>query len=194
MRSTLSITALAAFSLLPAAYANFDAYRVELSRPYAQGGDRIGWQIFEAEASCESAGNENRPWWDQTSDVSGDKLGFRCVGDGCFKGGIAEDINILEMNFDQTHHYSEFPFMCPSSEGDDLPVDGGLATTAARLTVLLPAIYKDYDFNMIGCEFPSSLVQAREDRSGCWLISCSGWKSIRTLHGLPRAQVRLSKK
>jgi hypothetical protein len=111
MRSTLSLIAFAAFSPLPAVHANFDIYYMELSRPYAQGGDLTGYQLFEAEPSCEEAGDENRSYQKDLSDVSGDKFGFRCAGKGCGKGGIPEDIDILEMNMNSVHHYSEYiPF------------------------------------------------------------------------------------
>lgn len=113
MHFTFPAIALAVSTLLPAAHANFDIYRVKSVRPYAQGGTEIGWQMFPSDPSCEAAVKAaltNR-WWPDLDDVSGNKLGIRCEGKGCALDASPEDIDILEMNSanpNSVQHYSKF--------------------------------------------------------------------------------------
>ncbi|OBT68836.1 hypothetical protein VE03_02216 [Pseudogymnoascus sp. 23342-1-I1] len=97
MYFTLPTIALAASILLPAAHANFDIYRVTRYRPLAQGGTDVIWQAFKLPPSCDLA--LKSAYWYDSSDVSGDKLGFRCKGSGCSAQAPADNIDQLEMHF-----------------------------------------------------------------------------------------------
>lgn len=78
-------------------------------KPYPQGGDSLGWMIFAAEPSCETVVKSatTNGWWESSNDVSGDKHGFRCEDDGCRTQSSPSDVDILEMDFNAMHHYSE---------------------------------------------------------------------------------------
>ena len=110
MRFSIPALCIAACTLLPSAYANFDVYRVKSIKPYAQGGTSLGWMIFATEPSCETVVKKatTNGWWESSNDVSGDKYGFRCEGDGCRTKSSPSDVDILEMNLNSVHHYSEF--------------------------------------------------------------------------------------
>jgi hypothetical protein len=113
VRPFLPSIALAALTLLPSASANFDVYRVKSIKPYTQGGNSLGWMIFPAEPPydivvCKASTNG---WWENSNDVSGDKYGFRCEGNGCRTQESPSDVDVLEMNFDRVHHYSELAEM-----------------------------------------------------------------------------------
>lgn len=97
MHFTLPTIALAASILLPAAQANFDIYRVVRARPLAQGGTDVIWQAFDLPPGCDRALNSG--FWPDSWDVSGDKLGVRCKGSGCSAQAPADDIDQLEMHF-----------------------------------------------------------------------------------------------
>ncbi|KAM7219899.1 hypothetical protein V8F06_004754 [Rhypophila decipiens] len=103
MHFTLATIALAASSLLPGAHANFDIYRVKDIRPYAQAGTTTVWQIFASPPNCDSALYEG--WWDDSRDVSGNKLGVRCWGSGCAQQAPVDQINGLEMHFSNNPLY-----------------------------------------------------------------------------------------
>ena len=109
MHFSLSAIAVVASTLLPSAYANFDVYRVKSIKPYAQGGTSLGWMIFAAEPSCDTVVKRatTNGWWESSNDVSGNKYGFRCEGDGCRTQSSPSDVDILEMNLNSVHHYSE---------------------------------------------------------------------------------------
>ena len=109
MRTSLPALALAALTLLPSTSANFDVYRVKSIKPYAQGGTSLGWMIFPAEPPCDVVVRKasTNGWWESSNDVSGEKYGFRCEGDGCRTQSSPSDVDILEMDFNAMHHYSE---------------------------------------------------------------------------------------
>lgn len=92
----LSALALAASTLLPSASANFDFYRVKSIKPYAQGGNSLGWMIFAAEPSCDTVfkGAMTNGWWESSNGVSGDKYGSRREGDRCRAQSSPSDVDI----------------------------------------------------------------------------------------------------
>ena len=110
MRFSIPALCIAACTLLPSAYANFDVYRVKSIKPYAQGGTSLGWMIFAAEPSCETVVKKatTNGLWESSNYVFAHKYGFRCEGDGCRTKSSPSDVDILEMNLNSVHHYSEF--------------------------------------------------------------------------------------
>lgn len=111
--TTTAIISLAAF--LSTVKADFELYQVGL------GGNGIsanveGWQVYQNEANCDTALN----WiWRDSKDVSGNKFGVRCEGDGCTRGGVNGDkdpanIDVTEMNFNRgDFHWSKLTFPQP---------------------------------------------------------------------------------
>ncbi|KAI9150520.1 hypothetical protein HJFPF1_10291 [Paramyrothecium foliicola] len=90
-----SIALLAATALLPAAQANFDIYRVEVTWINRAA---ITWQVWEAAPSCQFVW-DNMHFFEDRSDVSGNKIGVRCKGSGCKAIAPIENIEQLEMHF-----------------------------------------------------------------------------------------------
>jgi hypothetical protein len=109
MHFSLPAITLATSTLIPSTSANFDVYRVNSIKPYTQGGTSLGWMIFPAEPPCDVVVRKTSTngWWESSNDVSGDKYGFRCEGDGCRTQGSRSDVDVLEMGFNGMHHYSE---------------------------------------------------------------------------------------
>lgn len=89
-------------TFLPRVTANFDVYLTDINGVYK------GWQVFPSEATCDEAWvNEV---WEWEGDVSGDKVGFRCKGDGCDWSTSPSEIEELEMNFHEKspkYHWSK---------------------------------------------------------------------------------------
>ncbi|KAH8591702.1 hypothetical protein B0O99DRAFT_675138 [Bisporella sp. PMI_857] len=94
----ISLVAISSWAaLLPQVSANFDIYMV---LDYSIIPNVVRWQVFDAEASC--AQSEATRMFTQLSDVSGGKLGVRCVTGRTSCGNPyapPEDIDQLEMNF-----------------------------------------------------------------------------------------------
>lgn len=101
MRSFLLTIAFWA-GVLPWVTANFDVYRVTHSGLVT----RTFWQVFEAQAGCDEAWNTDVNA--DTTDVSVNKLGFRCKGNGCGEKPPAGNIDELEMHFSNNplYHWS----------------------------------------------------------------------------------------
>lgn len=119
----LSIVALASrAAFLTPVLANFDVYMVDVTDNIFHTHTRA-WQVFEAEPkSCDEV--SSKPYWFTSGDVSGDKEGVRCVGSGCDYTPPADNIDILEMNFNNdgpVYHWT---------------------------------LYKDRGRTMVGCEYP----------------------------------------
>jgi hypothetical protein len=98
----ISIVALAA--LLQAVQADFDLYRIGAAPSKGSG---EGWQVHSDSWTCRDIMNQ---LWRESNDVSGDKYGVRCSGDGCGRsdGTDPSDIEIVEMNFNSDkYHWSE---------------------------------------------------------------------------------------
>jgi hypothetical protein len=100
MRFTLPILFAAAL-LPPQAQADFQVYRVELSWINRAA---IVWQIWDSPPSCQHVW-DNLVWWENSGDVSGNKLGFRCKGSGCSQTKPPQDIAQLEMHFSNSPKY-----------------------------------------------------------------------------------------
>jgi len=96
--------------LLPVVVADFMLYQVGI------GGNGIvdnvnGWQVYQDEANCHNVLDWLWPW---SKDVSGDKFGIRCEGNGCPRGWPGQqdrdpaNIDIVEVNFARAdHHWSK---------------------------------------------------------------------------------------
>lgn len=102
--SVISIIAVA--GLFQAVHADFELYRV------GSGGSGItmgaeGWHVYQNEViNCNSV----RDWlWRKSDDVSGGKYGVLCKGSGCGRsaGDRSDQIDRLEMNFRNGHHWSK---------------------------------------------------------------------------------------
>lgn len=92
---------------LPAVTANFDIYWVHQDLY-----DTMIWMVFAAPPSCDEV-NHTRGWgW--KSDVSGNKYGMRCQGNGCGAFKRPEEIDVLEMNFNDNpqYHWSMYLSSC----------------------------------------------------------------------------------
>jgi hypothetical protein len=77
--AVLSVAVLAQVSL-----ADFYLFRVKA-------GDDYGYQISDVDnPNCEELGPRT-PWYPAKSDVSGDKLGIRCDGDGCSESNVCRE-------------------------------------------------------------------------------------------------------
>jgi hypothetical protein len=98
--------------LLPLASANFDLYYTRTTYANPIPGSPLhndGWQIFTNDPTCDQVINDK--FYLAKNDVSGDKVGVRCVGD-CQIGGAPEDMTTIEMNFrsgpNPVYHFSKF--------------------------------------------------------------------------------------
>jgi hypothetical protein len=91
MKFTLASIALLA-SFIPSVVANFDVYFIHTDLY-----DTYNWGVYDAQPSCETERTTRA--WSWRSDVSGDKLGMRCQGSGCAFNAPIENIDVLEMNF-----------------------------------------------------------------------------------------------
>jgi hypothetical protein len=85
--TTLSFLTLAHLSL-----ADFYIFRVNSvsRRPHATPPPDYGYQI--ADVASPECDQKEKPWYPHLSDVSGKKLGVRCVGKGCNGGEVRKNI------------------------------------------------------------------------------------------------------
>lgn len=102
-------------SLTSAVNANFDLY----SGFYNNGPGSIQnptqgvWYIFDSDPSCNDV--LHTQLYERTNDVSGTKLGVRCVGAGCLGDPSPTEIEVIEMHFSNNplFHWSKSKVIAP---------------------------------------------------------------------------------
>jgi hypothetical protein len=110
MRPTLLLPSF--FALLPLATANFDVYYV-LSIFNCGFGQcpviRDVFYIFDSDPDCAEV--TKNPGWGSEDDVSGNKVGVRCKGRGCWDAADPSGVDLMEMHFTNNpiFHWSKSP-------------------------------------------------------------------------------------
>lgn len=94
-------------ALLGLANANFDLY-VGNDNGLGTGNQFETWYIHQTPPDCNRVTN-HAEMWDDMGDVSGNKRGIRCEGNGCHTNK-PENVDVLEMHFSNKplYHWSKF--------------------------------------------------------------------------------------
>lgn len=94
-------------ALLGLANANFDLY-VGNDNSLGTGNQFETWYIHQTPPDCNRVTN-HAEMYDQIDDVSGNKRGIRCEGNGCHRNQ-PKNVDVLEMHFSNKplYHWSEF--------------------------------------------------------------------------------------
>lgn len=106
-------TFIALFSFSFAVIADFDMYHGKWMVLGEFEVDRDIWQIFQTDPNCDQAWNTAVT--DDSYDVSGNKLGVRCVGSGCDGSNDPWDIDLVEMHYSNNplYHWSMYCLAFP---------------------------------------------------------------------------------